>query len=132
MDAFNVNNYKAQKFNPNIVIISGIFERFGDNTLINHAIKEVVNIIQEDRYLIYTRYPYHPQLKQIANVLKTHQNELWIICQRSQYELDMLFTEKGFKKERMLIDNWGIFTVSTVQFNSKKKLENSNIHSKNS
>ena len=38
---------------------------------------------------------------------------------RSQYELDSLFAEYGFKKDNMLIDNWGIFTVSSAQFNQK-------------
>ncbi len=32
---------------------------------------------------------------------------------RSQYELDFLFEKANFEKEDMLIDNWGIFTVSS-------------------
>ncbi|MBN2768050.1 MAG: class I SAM-dependent methyltransferase family protein, partial [Campylobacterales bacterium] len=31
---------------------------------------------------------------------------------RTQYEIDALFEKSGFKKETMLIDNYGIFTVT--------------------
>jgi hypothetical protein len=38
---------------------------------------------------------------------------------RSQYELDHLFAQSGFEKEHMLIDDWGIFTVSSAQFEGR-------------
>lgn len=114
-DAFNVNNYKREEITPNIVIISGIFELFEENLLIENAIKGVVSIMDDDSTLLYTGQPWHPQLEQIAHVLKNHQNEPWIMRRRSQYELDHLFGEYGFKKESMFIDNWGIFTVSTAK-----------------
>ena len=67
-------------------------------------------------YLLYTGQPWHPQLEQIANVLGNHQNTKWIMRRRSQYELDHLFNIRGFEKESMRIDDWGIFTVSSAQF----------------
>ena len=39
---------------------------------------------------------------------------------RSQYELDNLFAQHGFEKDKMHIDNWGIFTVSSALFKGEQ------------
>jgi len=115
-DAFDASNYADDDYAPNIVIISGVFELFEDNTLIGIAMKGVAKTIAKEGYLLYTGQPWHPQLEQIANVLGNHQQEKWIMRRRSQYELDTLFGDFGFMKESMRIDNWGIFTVSSAQY----------------
>jgi alpha-beta hydrolase superfamily lysophospholipase/ubiquinone/menaquinone biosynthesis C-methylase UbiE len=122
-DAFNSDNYDRDDFQPNIVVISGVFELFPDNQLITNAIKGVASIIEEHGSLIYTGQPWHPQLQQIANVLGNHQKTKWIMRRRSQYELDNLFAQYGFEKGNMLIDNWGIFTVSSALFNPHDVIE---------
>lgn len=116
-DAFNSETYKNIGFTPNIVVISGVFELFHDNSLIQKAIDGVSSIIEKEGYLLYTGQPWHPQLEQIANVLNNHQKSKWIMRRRSQLELDNLFNKVGFQKDNMLIDNWGIFTVSSAKFN---------------
>jgi hypothetical protein len=118
-DAFDAENYDTQGYRPNIVIISGVFELFEDNDLIGVAMDGVASIIEEEGYLLYTGQPWHPQLEQIANVLGNHRQEKWIMRRRSQYELDYLFGLRGFEKERMSIDDWGIFTVSSAQVKGK-------------
>ena len=118
-DAFDEANYDAQGYRPNIVIISGVFELFDDNALIGVAIDGVASIMEKEGYLLYTGQPWHPQLEQIANVLGNHRQEKWIMRRRSQYELDSLFELRGFEKEHMEIDNWGIFTVSSAQYRAK-------------
>ena len=118
-DAFDSKNYNKEGYRPNIVIISGVFELFEDNNLIGKAIDGVSAIIEEGGYLLYTGQPWHPQLEQIANVLGNHRDTQWIMRRRSQYELDKLFAQRGFEKNSMLIDNWGIFTVSSAQFKGK-------------
>lgn len=115
-DAFDKNTYKQLNFTPNIVIVSGVFELFSDNNLIDKAIKGISSIIETNGYLLYTGQPWHPQLEQIANVLGNHQQEKWVMRRRSQYEIDTLFEKANFKKENMLIDDWGIFTVSSSRF----------------
>ena len=119
-DAFNAENYDAERYRPNIVIISGVFELFESNALIGTAMDGVADIIEDDGFLLYTGQPWHPQLEQIANVLGNHQNTKWIMRRRSQYELDHLFAKRGFEKKSMHIDNWGIFTVSSAQFKAKQ------------
>jgi len=115
-DAFDKDNYSAENYVPNIVIISGVFELFENNDLIGIAMEGVASMIQKEGYVLYTGQPWHPQLEQIANVLGNHQQEKWVMRRRSQYELDTLFAHYGFEKENMKIDNWGIFTVSSSQF----------------
>ena len=118
-DAFDANNYDVDGYRPNIAIISGVFELFEDNKLIGIAMDGVASIVEDDGYLLYTGQPWHPQLEQIANVLGNHQNTKWIMRRRSQYELDYLFSKRGFEKESMRIDDWGIFTVSSAKFMGK-------------
>jgi len=115
-DAFDSKNYDVKEYSPNIVIISGVFELFEDNVLINIAIEGVATIVKEGGFLLYTGQPWHPQLEQIANVLGNHRGTKWIMRRRSQYELDRLFEARGFTKEGMRIDDWGIFTVSSAKF----------------
>ncbi len=118
-DAFDPERYDPAGYRPNIVIISGVFELFASNDLIAKAIDGVCSIIEEGGYLLYTGQPWHPQLEQIANVLGNHRDSKWIMRRRSQYELDHLFAQRGFAKEHMLIDDWGIFTVSSAQYQGK-------------
>ncbi|UIR55498.1 bifunctional alpha/beta hydrolase/class I SAM-dependent methyltransferase [Sphingobacterium sp. SRCM116780] len=112
-DCFDPNTYQLIDFEPNITIISGIFELFGDNQLTNEAVKGVVAISEENSHLIYTGQPWHPQLKMIAFVLNSHQKKDWVMRRRSQKELDRIMTFNHIKKEDMLIDDYGIFTVSS-------------------
>lgn len=118
-DAFAKETYQTLDFTPNIVIVSGIFELFSDNELINNAISEIASVIENGAYLLYTGQPWHPQLEQIANVLGNHRQENWVMRRRSQYELDLLFANANFSKQTMLIDNWGIFTVSLAKFHQQ-------------
>jgi len=125
-DAFNAESYNKNDFQPNIVVISGVFELFPDNELICNAINGVASVMQDGGFLVYTGQPWHPQLEQIANVLGNHQDSKWIMRRRSQYELDNLFAQYGFTKDNMLIDNWGIFTVSSAQFQRPTKVKKKN------
>ncbi|GJH41275.1 methyltransferase [Capnocytophaga sp. HP1101] len=109
---FDANTYNKLDYSPNITIISGIFELFGDNKLANEAVKGVVSISENGGCLIYTGQPWHPQLKTIAFVLKSHQEKDWVMRRRSQRELDGIFALNGVEKQNMLIDDFGIFTVS--------------------
>lgn len=114
-DAFDPASY-AMEYAPNIVVVSGVFELFDDNALVSRAIRGIAGRIEAGGFLVYTGQPWHPQLAQIAHVLGNHRNEKWIMRRRSQYELDALFRGYGFEKEGMMIDDWGIFTVSSARF----------------
>ena len=118
-DAFDKQTYENCTYQPNIVIISGVFELFEDNALIQNAIDGVTSMMPKGSFLVYTGQPWHPQLEQIAYVLGNHQQKQWIMRRRSQYELDTIFAQSGFEKNSMKIDDWGIFTVSVATFTCK-------------
>lgn len=109
---FEKATYQKLDYQPNITIISGIFELFGDNDLVNSAVSGVASVMEKGGFVVYTGQPWHPQLKIIAFVLKSHQEKDWIMRRRSQSELDRIFRHNGIKKQSMLIDDFGIFTVS--------------------
>ena len=111
-DSFDPKNYKEQPFEPNIIVISGVFELFGDNATIQKAIEGAASMLKSGDILLYTNQPWHPQLVQIANVLGNHQGKKWIMRRRMQHEMDTLFAKSGFRKDTMLIDDHGIFTVT--------------------
>ncbi|RZJ27817.1 MAG: methyltransferase, partial [Chryseobacterium sp.] len=119
-DCFDPETYRKIDFQPNITIISGILELFGDNEMASQAIKGVIGISEKNASVIYTGQPWHPQLKMIAYVLNNHQNKDWIMRRRSQKELDRVMAFNQVSKENMLIDNFGIFTVSSGKINSEK------------
>ncbi len=65
-DAFDKKTYENRSYQPNIVIISGVFELFEENALIQNAIDGVTSMMPKGSFLVYTGQPWHPQLEQIA------------------------------------------------------------------
>ena len=116
-DCFDRETYKKINYTPNIVIISGVFELFKDNKILENTISGVVEILDKNGVVIYSGQPWHPQLKQIALVLNSHKGDgkSWIMRRRSEKELDSLFEKYNLNKGKMLIDNNGIFTVSLAE-----------------
>ncbi len=113
-DCFDPETYRKIDFEPNIIIISGILELFGDNEMVCKALSGVNSIAETKSFVIYTGQPWHPQLKMIAYVLNSHQNTDWVMRRRSQKELDRLMKFNAIEKQNMLIDDFGIFTVSSA------------------
>ena len=116
-DCFDKETYKKINYTPNIVIISGVFELFENNKMLENTISGIAEILNKNGAVIYTGQPWHPQLKQIALVLNSHKGngKSWLMRRRSEKELDSLFEKYDLKKEKMLIDNNGIFTVSLAE-----------------
>lgn len=116
-DCFDKETYKKINYTPNIVIISGVFELFENNKMLENTISGITEILDKNGAVIYTGQPWHPQLKQIALVLNSHKGngKSWLMRRRSEKELDSLFENYNLKKEKMLIDNDGIFTVSLAE-----------------
>ncbi|WP_312298559.1 bifunctional alpha/beta hydrolase/class I SAM-dependent methyltransferase [Chryseobacterium sp.] len=116
-DCFDPETYRKLNIEPNITIVSGILELFGDNEMASRAIQGISSISEKNAYLVYTGQPWHPQLQMIAYVLNNHQNKDWIMRRRSQKELDSIMIFNAVQKENMLIDDFGIFTVSSGKIN---------------
>ncbi len=115
LDAFDPETYKGKEINPNIVVISGLFELYHDNFLLNTTLSNIKNILKDGGYVLYTGQPWHPQLEIIGRVLNNHKGKRWVMRTRVQAELDELIAYAGFKKLNTEIDSLGIFTVSVAK-----------------
>jgi len=113
-DAFDKSSFSKDDFSPNILVISGLYELFPDNTMIKNSLEGAVSTIREEGYIIYTGQPWHPQLEMISS-LPNRDGDKWIMRRRTQDEMDQLVRMNGFQKKEMKIDRWGIFTVSIAE-----------------
>jgi len=115
-DAFDEASLAALKPRPTLAIVSGLYELFGENALVERSLHGLAQAVQPGGYLIYTGQPWHPQLEFIARVLNNHRGEAaWVMRRRSQAEMDELVARAGFRKLDQRIDQMGIFTVSLAQ-----------------
>lgn len=116
-DAFDEENLAAIQPAPNIAIVSGLYELFGDNEMVTRSLRGIARCMNGGGYLIYTGQPWHPQLEMIARVLVNREGQPWVMRRRTQEEMDDLVRAAGFRKTNMEIDRWGIFTVSLAEKN---------------
>lgn len=111
-DAFDPESIKDTPQQPQIIIVSGLYELFTDNSMILKSLQGIYDRLPEDGILIYTNQPWHPQLELIARTMVNRDQEPWIMRPRSQNEMNQLVEHVGFKPQKMWIDDAGIFTVS--------------------
>lgn len=114
-DAFDEENLAAITPAPTITIVSGLYELFGDNAMVQRSLRGIARSMTEGGFLIYTGQPWHPQLEMIARVLTNRDGQPWIMRRRTQEEMDDLVRAAGFQKLDMEIDRWGIFTVGLAR-----------------
>ncbi|MGV8991298.1 MAG: class I SAM-dependent methyltransferase family protein, partial [Thiobacillus sp.] len=115
-DAFDRESIAQVTPKPTVGIVSGLYELFGDNAMIERSLSGLSDAIAPGGYLVYTGQPWHPQLELIARALTSHRGgEAWVMRRRTQGEMDQLVARAGFKKIEQRIDAWGIFTVSLAQ-----------------
>ncbi|WP_411035901.1 bifunctional alpha/beta hydrolase/class I SAM-dependent methyltransferase [Shinella sp. BYT-45] len=115
-DAFDTQGLAAIDPRPTLAIVSGLYELFPDNALIEASLSGLSRALEPGSLLIYTGQPWHPQLEMIARALTSHRGgEAWIMRRRTQQEMDQLAAAAGFRKIEQRIDKWGIFTVSLAE-----------------
>ncbi|MGB3876582.1 MAG: bifunctional alpha/beta hydrolase/class I SAM-dependent methyltransferase [Shinella zoogloeoides] len=115
-DAFDTEGLAAIVPKPTLAIVSGLYELFPDNALIEASLAGLARAMEPGSLLVYTGQPWHPQLEMIARALTSHRGgEAWIMRRRTQQEMDQLVAAAGFRKIEQRIDKWGIFTVSLAE-----------------
>jgi SAM-dependent methyltransferase len=114
-DAFDPDSLAAIGMRPSIAIVSGLYELFPDNEMVQRSLDAVSRELTGPGYLIYTNQPWHPQLDMIARVLINRDHKPWVMRCRAQAEMDELVRRAGFEKLDMLTDENGIFTVSVAR-----------------
>ncbi|QDV53367.1 bifunctional alpha/beta hydrolase/class I SAM-dependent methyltransferase [Gimesia fumaroli] len=111
-DAFSAAAITGHDFQPNIAIVSGLYELFPANAPLQESLKGLSDTLVAGGYLLYTNQPWHPQQEMIARVLPNRDGDPWVMRCRTQQEMDQLVSSVGFRKVDMLIDDEGIFSVS--------------------
>lgn len=111
-DAFDTHALASILPRPDVAVVSGLYELFPDNGKVLASLRGLASALHEGRYLIYTNQPWHPQVEMIARVLRNRVGRPWVMRRRTQAEMDALVRSVGFDKVGMLVDRWGIFTVS--------------------
>ncbi|MEL4071610.1 bifunctional alpha/beta hydrolase/class I SAM-dependent methyltransferase [Ochrobactrum sp. GPK 3] len=115
-DAFDAESLATVDPRPNLAIVSGLYELFADNALIDRSLSGLARAQKPGSLLIYTNQPWHPQLEMIARALTSHRGgEAWIMRRRTQGEMDQLVEKAGYRKLEQRVDQWGIFTVSIAE-----------------
>lgn len=115
-DAFDTEGLATIEPRPTLAIVSGLYELFPDNAMIEASLAGLARAVDPGSLLIYTGQPWHPQLEMIARALTSHRGgEAWIMRRRTQQEMDQLVAAAGFRKIEQRIDKWGIFTVSLAE-----------------
>ncbi len=115
-NAFDAESLAIIDPRPDLAIVSGLYELFADNALINRSLSGLARAQKSGSFLIYTNQPWHPQLEMIARALTSHRGgEAWIMRRRTQGEMDQLVEKAGYRKLEQRIDQWGIFTVSMAE-----------------
>ncbi|MBF4349557.1 hypothetical protein EAY19_26305, partial [Vibrio anguillarum] len=90
-DAFDKADLAALVLKPNLAVVSGLYELFGDNTMVSGSLAGLSQGMEKGGYLIYTGQPWHPQLELIARSLTSHrEGQAWVMRRRSQAEMDQL------------------------------------------
>jgi alpha-beta hydrolase superfamily lysophospholipase len=98
-----------------IAIVSGLYELFPDNEWLKRSLAGLASVIVPGGYLLYTDQPWHPQQEMIARVLPNRDGDPWVMRCRSQAEMDALVAEAGLRRQKMFLDNWGIFSVALAK-----------------
>lgn len=111
-DIFKAELTDGLEIQPNIVIVSGVFELYHHNDLLLDVLKRLHAKMADKSYLIYSGQPWHPQLQLIARLLNNRLGQRWIMRRRIQREMDELVAAAGFQKINTLADDMGIFTIS--------------------
>ncbi len=115
VDAFDPGAGENVRPRAAIGIVSGLYELFPSNEMVERSLAGLADAIEPGGYLIYTNQPWHPQIEFIARVLRNHRGNPWIMRRRTTAEMDQLIDRAGFDKLSMQIDRWGMFTVSIAR-----------------
>ncbi|MEE9405620.1 MAG: class I SAM-dependent methyltransferase family protein [Algisphaera sp.] len=119
-DAFNPENIHAAaaSWQPNVVIVSGLYELTHDAQAIHHSLAALSHVVAPKATLIYTNQLTHPQARLIAHVIPRTNGVPRALVHRPQATLDAWIKQHGFATQHTQADPWGIFTVTQACYDA--------------
>ncbi len=100
---------------PTLAVVSGFYELFADNALLELSLAGLHDALADGGYLIYTNQPWHPQLELVARTLTNRDGAPWVMRCRCQEEMDGLVERAGFEVVVRRADEQGMYTVSIAR-----------------
>ena len=97
---------------PDIVIVSGLYELFIDPGPIRRSMAGIHSILKPGGTLVLTTQVSHPQLELIENVLVNRDGEPWRMICRPAAEAEAMAVEAGFAVRRTELEPNGLFAVT--------------------
>jgi hypothetical protein len=110
-DAFSDHQLERVMPEPNLIVVSGLYEIISDNALVKNHFHQLARIAARPATLIFTIQPSHPQIEFIARVLTSHTGGPWVMRLRPWEKTRAWAEAAGFKIRSVSMDRQGIFGV---------------------
>lgn len=114
-DACDPASLSTVRPQPDIVIVSGLYELFTDVELIKRSMAGIFSILKPGGRLFFTTQVSHPQLELIANVLINREGKPWVMTCRPFETTEALAREAGFKVIGSQVEPVGLFSLTTAE-----------------
>lgn len=114
-DATDAESLASVRPQPDIVVVSGLYELFTDAAVIRRSMEGIYGILKPGGTLIFTTQVTHPQLELIANVLVNREGKPWRMVCRSIEEAEGLAREAGFVGMGSELERLGLFGVTVCR-----------------
>jgi SAM-dependent methyltransferase len=121
-DATDAGSLGSVQPQPDIVVVSGLYELFTDAAVIRRSMEAICGILKPGGTLIFTTQVTHPQLELIANVLVNREGKPWEMVCRSIEEAEGLAREAGFEGMGSELERLGLFGVTVCRKEARLEL----------
>ncbi|MFH1378736.1 MAG: class I SAM-dependent methyltransferase family protein, partial [bacterium] len=103
---------KKKKWNPNIVIASGVMEYFDDGTVLK-ILKDIYAALANEGIFIFATQYTNPSRKLMEKVCVTTLGDNWYLYYRSMRQIRKWMIDTGFKSVVVSIDPWNMYEMCT-------------------
>ena len=114
-DACDPESLAAITPQPDIVIVSGLYELFINPDPIRRSMAGIHSILKPGGILVLTTQVSHPQLELIENVLVNRDGEPWRMICRPADEAEVMAAEAGFTVRHTELEPNGLFAVTVCE-----------------
>lgn len=114
-DAFDPASIDRIAPNPNVIVVSGLYELFLDHDAIRRSLRALHDKAAPGAAILVTTQVSHPQLDFIANVLPNREGVPWIMECRPASLTEQWLEEAGFSVRGSEVEELGLFSVTLAR-----------------